>query len=129
MAPAVLVLQQTLQECPGGCHLAPKPASRTRPRRIRPSTMPTLPPYPCGASANRKAKRFDLWVGQVSQRATAGRASGEQPRFTPHCFQLLTTEIPGWREGRMIKAIYNSAFEGDDNGGHRVWDLVEELTI
>lgn len=32
-----------------------------------------------------------------SQRATAGRASGEQPRFTSRCFQLLATEIPGWK--------------------------------
>lgn len=60
MAPAISSFQHTVQKYSGGgCRLAPKPASRTRPRRIRPSRQHLLP-YPCGASANRKAKRFEI---------------------------------------------------------------------
>lgn len=47
-----------------------------------------------------KTKRFD-WELEVNQRATAGRASGGQLRFTSRCFQLLSTVIPGWKGGGL----------------------------
>lgn len=95
MASAILGFQHTTQNRSGGFHLAPEPASRTRPRRIRPSILPTFSPFPAERVPTGRPNALIYGLAK-GQRATAGRASGEQPRFTSRCFQLLTTVIPGW---------------------------------
>lgn len=112
----------------GRCHLAPKPASRTRPRRIRPSIKPDTLSVPRGASANRKAKRFDLRVVQLAneQQVVASLGDSRASRRAVSNCSLLRSLVG---EERTSVAPVSRATKGDGNGGHRVRGLADELPV
>lgn len=90
--------------------MAPKTASRTRPRRIRPSIKPDTLPVPRGASANRKVKRFDLRVGRVAneQRLVASLGDSRASRRAVSNCSLLRSLVG---EGRTLMGPGITAYE------------------